>query len=349
MYHRGQIPTLTVHRGAEDASEEVLLAEINTPLRLDRQVVRTGLSHDGTNSTITLAIDHSVADGRLVVALLYELLSNYTMLAGGNTPRPKPPDDLPASLKTRLAGRFSDEEIDTFVIQTVALTEQCPPATLPCLATKGGNTAPSDFAVRNITFTAQATAEVLITAKKNGMSAHGLISGAIVAALRARLEPATEPITLAVASSVDLRHRLTPLVAPDAQMCCAAGVLAFVTAAHPADPLALGQQITTRVHTAIDNGDPQKWIMAMSHPGAVLRPSMSVIVSNLGWLATPPTPSGIQVTAYRVLCASPGSIPLIFVNTTGGRLTLDLIYDRSFLTDQQMKDLADGIESILGL
>jgi hypothetical protein len=40
--------------------------------------------------------------------------------------------------------------------------------------------------------------------------------------------------------------------------------------------------------------------------------------------------------------------PLIFVSTTSGLLTLDLVYNRSFLTDQQMTDLADGIESTLG-
>jgi hypothetical protein len=120
----------------------------------------------------------------------------------------------------------------------------------------------------------------LITAKENGMSAHGLISGVILAALRARLELATEPITLAVSSPIDLRHRLSPSVAPDAQLCGASAVVVFVTAPHPADPLALGRQVTTRVHTAIDNGDPQKWVTAMSHPDLVLRPSTSAIVSS---------------------------------------------------------------------
>ncbi|MGH3721377.1 MAG: phthiocerol/phthiodiolone dimycocerosyl transferase family protein [Pseudonocardiaceae bacterium] len=339
-----QIPTLTVHRRAEDA----LLVEINTPLQLDRQVVRTVLSHDGTNSTIMLAIDHSVTDARLLATLLYRLLDNYTTLAAGNTLRQTPADDLPPSLDTRLAGRFSDEEIATFITQTVALTEQSPATTLPSLAAANENTAPSDFAVRNIAFTAQTTTEILITAKKNGLSAHGLISGSILAALRAQLEPATEPITLALTSSVDLRHRLIPPVAPDAQLCCVGLVSVFVATPRSADPLVLGRQITTQVHTAIERGDPQKRILAGSHLEAILMPSTSVGVTNLGQLATPPTPSGIQVTASRVLTTSPGPIPLVFVNTTGGRLTLDLVYNRSFLTDQQMTDLADGIESTLG-
>jgi hypothetical protein len=162
------------------------------------------------------------------------------------------------------------------------------------------------------------------------------------------LEPATEPLTLAVTSAVDLRHRLIPPVAPDAQLCCIGPVPVFVTAPHPADPLTLGRQITTRVRTAIDHGDPQKWILGMNHPDAVLMPSPSVFVSNLGLLATPPTPSGIQITASRFLATYSGPIPLIFVSTTSGLLTLDLVYNRSFLTDQQMTDLADGIESTLG-
>jgi hypothetical protein len=36
------------------------------------------------------------------------------------------------------------------------------------------------------------------------------------------------------------------------------------------------------------------------------------------------------------------------VSTTDGRLTLDLIYNRSVLTDQQMTNLANGIKSTLG-
>jgi NRPS condensation-like uncharacterized protein len=257
-----QFPTLTVHHGVEGASGDVLLAEINTPLQLDRQVVRTALSHDGTNSTIMLVIDHSVTDGRLLATLLHKLLDNYTTLAVGNTPPPTPPDDLPPSLDTMLAGQFSDEEIATFITQTVALTEQSPPARLPTLTAARENTTPSGTAVRNITFTTQATTEILTTAKKNGLSAHGLISGAILAALRAQLEPATEPLTLAVTCSVDLRHRLIPPVAPDAQLCCGGIVTVFVTTPHPADPLALGGQITTQLHTAIDHGEPKKFILA---------------------------------------------------------------------------------------
>lgn len=339
-----QNPTLTVRHGAED----VVLAEINTPLQLDRQVVRTVLSHDGTNSTVTLAMDHSVTDGRLTATMLYRLLENYTMLAAGNAPPPTSTDDLPPPLDSMLAGQFSDEEIATFITQTLARTERSPVATLPALAAASENTAPSDFAVRTIAFTAQATTEILTTAKKNGVFAHGLISGAILAALRAQLEPATEPMTLSVASPVDLRDRLTPALAPDAQLCCVGRVWVFVTTSHPADPFALGRQIITQLHTAIGNDDPQKWILAMNHLNAVLMSPTSVGISDLGRLATPPTPSGIQVTASRVLATYPGSMPLIFANSTGGRLTLDLVYHRSFLTDQQMTNLANDIESTFG-
>jgi phenolphthiocerol/phthiocerol/phthiodiolone dimycocerosyl transferase len=341
----GQTPTLMVHRGAED----VLLAELNTPLRLDRQVVRTVLSHDGTNSTITLSIDHSFADGCLIAALLNELLGNYTTLAAGMTPGRMPTEDFPPSLDTRLAGQFSHEEIATFITQTtVALTKQPRPARLPSLAATNANTAPPDFAVRNITFTAQTTTKIFTITKKKGLTTHGLICGAILAALRARLEPATEPITLAVKSPVNLRRRLIPPITPNAQLSCLGGVTVFVTAPHPADALALGRQITTQIHTAIDNGDPQKWILARNHSDAILKPSTSVTVSNLGRLATPPTPSGIEITASRFLTTFPEPIPLIIAHTASGRLTLDLVYDRSFLTDQQMADLANGIEITLG-
>lgn len=339
-----QIPGLTIHHGAEDKSKDVVLVEINTPLPLNQQVVRTALSRDGTNSTITLAMDHSVADGRLLVTLIHKLLDNYTILVTGKTPRQTSVADLPPSLETRLAGQFSDEEIAGFITQTVSLAEQFPVVTLPALAAARENTTSFDFAVRNIVFTAQATTEILITAKENGMSAHGLISGVILAALRAQLKPATEPITLAVGSGVDLRHRLIPPVAPDAQQCCASGVSVLVTAPHPTDLIALGRQITTRVHAAINNSDPQKLILAMKHLNAFVTAPASIGVTNLGQLAIPPTPSGIRVIANRILGPSKGSIPLIYVNTTDGRLTLDLAYNRSFLTDQQMTDLANGIE-----
>jgi hypothetical protein len=293
-------------------------------------------------------MDHSVTDGRLITTLLHKLLDNYTTLAAGNTPPSPSTDDLPPPLDTRLAGQFSDEEIATFITQTVALTEQSPVATLPTLAAASENTTPSGFAVRTIAFTAQATTEILTTAKKNALFAHGLISGAILAALRAQLERATEPITLAISLPVDLRDRLTPPLAPDAQLSCVGRVWVSVTTPHPADPLMLGRQIITRVHTAIGNDDPQKSIVAMNHLNTVRMPPTSVVISDIGRLATPPTPSGMQVTANRVLIAYPGPTPLIIVSITGGRLTLDLVYNRSFLIDQQMTDLANGIELTLG-
>jgi phenolphthiocerol/phthiocerol/phthiodiolone dimycocerosyl transferase len=338
-----QVPTLTVHHGAEDT----VLAEINTPLQLDRQVVRTVLSHDGTNSTVTLAMDHSVTDGRLLANLMHKLLDNYTTLAAGDTPHQTSPEGLPPSLDSRLAGQFSDEEIATFITQTVARTEQSPPATLPTLAATGENATPSGFAVRNITFTAQATTDILTTSQKNGLPAHGLISGAVLAALRAQLEPATEPLTLAVTSPVDLRDRLIPPVAPDAELCCSGVVTVLVTTPHPADPLALGRQITTQGYTALDHCEPQKWILARSRLNTPLMLPASVGISNLGQLATPPTPPGIQVTVNRFLGAAPRSFPAIAVSITDGRLTLDLGYNRSFLTDQQMTNLANGITSTL--
>lgn len=337
-----QIPTLAVHHGAEDT----VLAEINTPLQLDRQVARTVLECNDTNSTITLAMDHSVSDGCLLTSLMHKLLDNYTTLAARNTLPPTPPNDVPPSLDTMLAGQFSDEEIAAFITQTAVLTEQSSPATLPTLTAARENATPSDFAVRNIAFTAQATTKILTTAK-NGLSAHGLISGAIVTALQAQLEPATEPLALALTFTVNLRDRLIPPVAPDAQLWCVGVVWVLVTTPRPADPLALGRQITTQVHAAIDHGDPQKWVLARNRLNALLIPPTSVVITNLGRLDTPPTPRGIQVIANRVLSSAPGSIPLILASTTDGRLTLDLCYNRSFLTDQQMANLANGITSTL--
>ena len=338
-----EIPTL---RTVDGSAEDVLLAEINAPLPIDRQVARTVLSRDGTSSTITLCADHSIADGYLIATFLYELLDNYTLLAARNTPRLTPTGDLFPSLDTMLTDRFSDEEIVTFIAETVAVAEQSSAIVLPSLASSARIT-PSVFSVRNISFTARTTTEILIVAKKNGLSAHSLISGAVVAALRAQLKPADEPITLAVACPVDLRRRLIPPVALNAQLCCVGRVSVYVSASHPADPRALGQQIMAQVRAAIENGDPEKWVLAMNHGDAIAIPPPSVVVSNLGRLATPPTPSEIQVVACRFLTAYPGPIPLIFVNTTGSRLTLDMVYDRSFLTDQQMSLLSDDIKRTL--
>ena len=339
-----EIPTL---RTIDGSAEDVLLAEVNAPLPIDRQVARTVLSHDGTSSTITFCADHSIADGYLIASLLYELLDNYTLLAAGDTPRLTPSGDLFPSLDTMLADRFSEEEIVTFMAKTVAVAEQSSATLLPSLAS-GAEIMPFVFAVRNISFTARTTTEILIVAKKNGLSAHSLISGAVLAALRAQLKPADEPITLAVACPVDLRRRLIPPIALNAQLCCVGRVSVYVSTSHPADPRVLGRQIMAQVRAAIDNGDPEKWILAMNHGGdAIAIPLPSVVVSNLGRLATPPTPSKIKVVACRVLTAYPGPIPLIFVNTTKSRLTLDMVYDRSFLTDQQMSLLGDDIKSTL--
>ncbi|MBF6327701.1 phthiocerol/phthiodiolone dimycocerosyl transferase family protein [Nocardia transvalensis] len=325
----GEGPSLT------DAAidDDPFTLELNTPVPREHELARAGVFRDGGDGVVSLAIDHSAADGRLTTTLLRKLLGYYAALAEGQVPNPAPGHGLESPLEARLDARYGTEE-------DFGAPEQIAPAMLPTPAL--GRPVPAQrFGVGHLSQGRRATTALTQRARADGLTMNGLLSGIVATALS---DVVDGPI--AFMFPVDLRSRLRPALRPDAQLLSVGPIHTVVATTEQPDAIDLGRQITTQVRTAIDEALPQKSILAMKardRSGPETLPSMTI--SNLGRLDTPPLPPGAGLRAVRFGTTFPQPSPILFASSTDGRLDLDLVYDRTYFTDEQMTGLTAGIQA----
>jgi len=116
-----------------------------------------------------------------------------------------------------------------------------------------------------------------------------------------------------------------------------------VTIYEDSDPIDVGGQVGRQIHTAIGQRLPERQLVAC--PDAIEVRGTACLISNVGHVAIPPTPQGIQITALRFFCiphaANP---PNFFVTTVRGRLAVDLPYSPLFYTHEEMRQLASEVD-----
>ncbi|MGY2062882.1 hypothetical protein ACW9HQ_49025, partial [Nocardia gipuzkoensis] len=71
-------------------------------------------------------------------------------------------------------------------------------------------------------------------------------------------------------------------------------------------------------------------------------------ISNLGELDPPTLPAGTELRSIRFGTSVPAPFPILFAATTDGHLGLEIVYDRTYFTDEQMTELAADIRVGLG-
>ncbi len=319
-----------------DTDDDPFAMELNTALVRDRGIARAGLFRYDGDSVVSLVIDHCVADGHLTMTLLSKLLGYYTAATEGRSPHPVAGRGLEPSLDARFDGRYGAAE------QLPAILERFTPAALPTPAL--GRPAPtSRYGVGHLHLDRVATTALKHQARSRGGTVGALLSGTVAAELSTMIHG-----PFLIAFPVDLRSRVQPRLRPDTELLSIGMLVAEVDPTEPVDSAELGRRISAQLTAGLDNALPQKGIVALKAPDAIPpQAHAAMLISNLGVVEAPPLPTGTELRSIRFGTTHPHPSPLLFASTTDGRLELDLVYDRTYFTDEQMTRLADGIHQRL--
>lgn len=299
--------------------------------RLDGGAVsRLTLRQSADTAVLTLAVDHALSDARLVRTLLHTLLRHYTDLLRGDVAPSTPRPVFESTMEDRLLARYEPG------------WPQLPETPGPPAVLSGGTGTPSGFGVHNVTFDPGVTAEIVTLARENRISVNDLVCGAVCCAVRKRFPDTDGPLPVALCIPVDLRHRLDPPIAPDAQLCCALPCVVTVPVDVEDDPVEVGRRLGAQLRAAIDRAEPQRTLLALCLDPAP-PPPMTFMVSNVGVVENPVLPEGMRVTGSHFAATLPGPVPGMFVATVGGRLTLDVVYDRAFQSAAEIGEVMASV------
>ncbi|MFJ8911111.1 chromosome condensation protein [Amycolatopsis sp. NPDC102389] len=301
----------------------------------DGAISRLSLYETTDTTVLALAVDHSVSDARLVQALLRSLLRIYTALLRDEVPPSAPRPVFEAGLEELFSGRYEPGWPEPHGVPGE-------PAVLP----GGSGEPPSGIGVHHLEFEPEHTAEVVAFARASRISVTGLLCGALSKAVLARLpeEDGPRPVTFCI--PVDLRARLDPPIAPDAQLCGALPTLVTVPVAADDEPLDVGQRVAAELLAGLGRDEPQRVLLARCLTPAP-PPPMTFMVSNIGVVEDPVLPEGLRVTGSRFAATLHGPVPAMFVTTVSGRLTVDVVYDRAFHNSGEIGEVMASVEATL--
>ncbi|MFG2408096.1 hypothetical protein ACGFR8_27905 [Streptomyces brevispora] len=312
-----------------------LADELNIALEPERPVSRISLSREGDSAVLSLAGDHAGSDARLNTLLLRKLLEYYTDLLRGVDPAPTGKPAFAGSLEEALLAAYEPGPV------------RLPDDTDPPLMLAGPADAPGALAVRSLSYEQDTTAELIAAARRGGISITSLLTGAMACAIRDQFSDAG-PMPVSSAFAVDLRPRVEPPIAPDAPFCCVARLVCGTNVESHDQPVEVGRRIGTQLKGALDRDEIQHRLLAQRLAGEPTPlPPISFMVSNIGIIEEYPVPDGLRVTDSRWATTSRGPVPTLFGSTTGGRLTLDLVYDTAFHRADVMDDVVKHFEASL--
>ncbi|RDI68401.1 phthiocerol/phthiodiolone dimycocerosyl transferase family protein [Nocardia pseudobrasiliensis] len=328
QYAAGAGPSLRV----VDTDEDPFALELNTALTREREVARAALFRHAGDSVVSLAVHHSVADGISTTTLLHMLLDYYTAAAEGRAPAKAHGRGLRPALDSLLAGHQGAEEFPALLNPPTA-------ALLPASAL--GHPVPAQrFGVGHLSLDRRATTDLQRQAHALGATVTGLLGGTLAAVLSHMVDG-----TIIFRFWVDLRSRLQPPLRPDDEL-LAVGYVSTAISTGQGDSAEYAREITTQLKTSVDQGFPQRSVLTLdAEPGHATPGTVTLAVSNLGRLDTPPLPAGAELRSVRFGTTSPQQNPILFASTTDGRLELDFTYDRTYFTDEQMNRFITEIRS----
>ncbi|MEU3755398.1 condensation domain-containing protein [Streptomyces olivoreticuli] len=345
------LPRLVVRPGGPTA----LMDEHNTPLPDGGPLVRAALLRGGSEHTVVLSVDHTITDGHSAIALYDALWRAYATLADGKAAAPAAGAyDWPAPA-TDLLPPSDPEETERYLARRTERTRRLPITALPYAA--AGTQRPEGehkVAVQRVLLRPEETTALLGHSKATGVSVHGLVSAALLKAVRRGIG-GDGTKALGCMSPVDLRSRVTPPLRREVMVPAVTSCLDVVDVADDTDPLELGRQVTANLHGAIERSEfiHETRILAQVIRNPALL-ATSVIVTNMGRVPAPPAPPGLELTDVRLIPVRDNYYPqagrgpvMGCVVSFDDRLAIELPYSTECFGHDQIREIRDDVHTAL--
>jgi hypothetical protein len=347
------LPRLLV-RPAEPGT---LVQEYNTPMPLGGPMVRAVLLRGPAQDTLVLSVDHAICDGRSATALCYQLwkryaeiqADTYTTPAGAGETWPPPIDDL---LPSR-----TESELEAYVRSRLERAKGQPVAALPFLAAGSGDLPSEQGAMssRRVWLTREQTVALLAFAKSVAVSVHGLVGAALLGAIRAGLPERTASHRLSCVSTVDLRQRVQPELSRDVMVAAASWYQDILDVPAGAALIGLGRLLSANLRAGVGRGDAALELQSLDRLAA--HPELwtaSLVMPNVGSVAGPPSPPGLEIVDMSKFPVSSKWNPEIGQGaliaspmTIYGRLSIEMPYSARCFTPAQMDAVHDRVLATL--
>ncbi|WP_338492896.1 condensation domain-containing protein [Streptomyces sp. SJL17-4] len=332
-----------------------LTDQLNRPLPAGGPLVRATLFRGDGESTFVLGIDHVICDGHSATVLCNEIWSAYSGIQDGSYEAPRAAgESWPVAVDDLLAPS-SEEDLDAYVKDRTERTSAHPLAVLPFTANASSQDGPL-MDVKRVRLTREQTSALVAFAKSAGVSVHGLVGAALLVAVRDGYGPGYgSDHRLSFVSPVDLRARLTPALGRDVLIPAASWYLDVIDVPAGSDLIELGRRITGQLRDAIERGEPARELQAL--PRLLANPSVltaSLVVPNVGSVAGPPAPRGLEITDMRKFAISSKWVPeagagalVASPMTVYGRLSIEMPYSAKCFTPARMDEIHDHVLATL--
>lgn len=311
------------------------------------------ITEEGTRDTagrthrLVITLPRACVDGTSVIALHQAFWSLYADACSGRPVATAPVRPILApAIEEEFHHKYAPDELREYVTRRAETDARMPPARLPSPASAGPGPGPDmTFGAARVSVDAARTSALVDIAHRHALSVNSLVCGVFTAAVRPVLAPARGPVPVCCGVAVDMRRRVTPPIPDEVLQSAASGMPVRLSVDVPADPLALGRDLSRSVREGLAAGIPERELAAFPYMARQCPPTF--FVTNLGRIAVPSLPGGLVATGLRVLPMS--RIPTLFVVVTrfGDGLHIDLPISRAWYTDAQVDDLASRTHDVV--
>jgi hypothetical protein len=256
---------------------------------------------------------------------------------------------LPRPVEEHFRARFSAEELDEFLRDRSARMRDIVPACIPALAAGHGTPAQAGVHRRQVRLSAESVDQLTCRAKAARMSLHALACGIALRAVHSQSPHQDGTVPMTCLSTLDLRRRLRPPMAPHQMVLAATAAQAVVEVGPDVHPVDLGRRVLEQLREAVLNNAVQKAIAATAElMDDVAHAPISVLVSNL-MTKTPPLqlPPDLRSDPIDGCALPPGPLPSVFLTASqddSAGLDITVVMAADWFTARQTDDLADAIE-----
>jgi hypothetical protein len=196
---------------------------------------------------------------------------------------------------------------------------------------------------------------MLAFSKAVGVSVHGLVGAALLAAVREGLPSGYDQHRLACVSTVDLRTRVEPPLGRDVLIAAASWYQDVLDVPAGADLVAVGRRLSTNLRAGVGRGEPALELQALNR--LVATPELlaaSLVMPNVGNVAGPPSPPGLEIVDISKFPISSKWNPqagqgalIASPMTVYGRFSIEMPFSDQCFTPGQMDAVQEHVRSVL--